>query len=204
MLVDELEAFHGQRRSGGQHGPQRHQIVLLARRDPRGHEGTDVAAVARRRGTRHELPPRSGDRSYTVDCAPSDIRAPALPSELFAPSAALVTEDARAGRSRSLACVGAVPASCCSSDVRAGARMGKSGGAESEDLAGERKNVSQFFGARDPLVPGWTVHYSYFFAVDSSAVILSSQRRWWNLAQLGETSPRMTELKPPRTTAVPM
>src|ERR1044071_10085691 len=41
---------------------------------------------------------------------------------------------------------------------------------------------------------------SYFLA----PVILSIHRRWWNLAQVGVTSPRMTELNPPRTIAVPM
>ena len=45
---------------------------------------------------------------------------------------------------------------------------------------------------------------SDYFRVASCPVIRSSQRRWWCSAQVLDTSPRITEVNPPRTTAVPI
>ena len=55
-------------------------------------------------------------------------------------------------------------------------------------------------GTFDSLIPLGSLHFCQnFFLVTSSY-----QRRWCILAQAAETSPRMIEVKPPRTMAVPM
>ena len=74
---------------------------------------------------------------------------------------------------------------------------------ETEDLAGERIHLFEFLCARDSLVPSRAVHLDCLADV-SSATTRSSHKRWWNFAQAMETSPRMIELNPPRTMAVPM
>ena len=58
----------------------------------------------------------------------------------------------------------------------------------------------QFLSALDAPLPLGGNHFCGGF----SRVTCSYQRRWCILAQAAETSPRMIEVKPPRTMAVPM
>src|SRR5215471_14316766 len=74
---------------------------------------------------------------------------------------------------------------------------------KTKDFSGKGENLRQFFRTCDPPVPGRAIHL-YFLAAASFAATLSSQSRWWNRAHAIETSPRMTELNPPRTIAIPI
>jgi hypothetical protein len=72
------------------------------------------------------------------------------------------------------------------------------GDVEAQHLCGRGDALSQLRGALNPPLPGG--HLPRLAAV----VTRWYQRRWCIRAQSGETSPRMIEVNPPRTMAVPI